>query len=309
MTTTPSPTTPSLERPQKTEGNPDDFSATLEKVKAMQEREVATPGFNPWAKTLLLTHGVKTRRAVLWFHGYTATPVDYKRLAELCYEKGYNVLVPCIPHHGFKDRFSGEMSKLNSRELIRFTEKMVDLAHALGDEVIVAGHSMGGVMAAWVAQEHADVKTVLMIAPFFGARVIPTGLTKAASYAVRILPDMKRWWDPVKKEKVDGPEFSYVKYSTRSLGQIMNISFQIVSQAQLKPPTAQAVWMIINDGDESVNNALNQRLVALWQKSGAKQVHTFRFPAELDIPHDCMSVEQPKGRTDLVYAELMKRIL
>lgn len=297
--------------PLKTEGlpqPPQDFCAVIEKIKAIQAREVATPGFNPKSKTLLLTHGARTRRAVLWFHGYTDTPRQFKKLAELCYEKGYNVLVPCVPHHGFKDRLSGEMSNLNSKELIRFTEEMVDLMHGLGDEISVAGISMGGVMAAWAAQERADVKTAILIAPFFGARIIPAGLTKIAAYGSQFLPDIKQWWDPVRKEKMIGSETGYMKNSTHSLGQILRMGFQIFSAARFKPPAAESIWMIINDGDESVNNGLNQRLVTLWEKSNAKNVQSFHFPAELDIPHDCINIEQPKSRTKLVYAELMKRM-
>lgn len=269
---------------------------------------MATPGFNPKVKTLLLTHGARTRRAVLWFHGYTDTPLQFKKLVELCYEKGYNVLVPCVPHYGFKDRLSVEISKVKSGELVRFSDKMVDLMHGLGEEIIVGGLSMGGAMTAWVAQERPDVKLAIIIAPFFGAWMIPTGLIKIAAYGVQILPDIKQWWDPVKKEKGDGSEYSYLQNSTHSLSQIMRLGFQVFSFAGQKPPAVEAIWMIINDADKSVKYVMNERLVTLWKKSSAKNVQSFHFPASLGLPHDCITVEQPKGNTRLVYAELMKRI-
>lgn len=287
---------------------PASFEAALDQIKAMQETELATPGFNPAAQTIALTRGARTRKAVVWFHGYTNVPCQFKRLAELCYEQGYNALVPCIPHHGYSDRLSGEMSKVKTAELIRFTERMVDLAHGLGEEIVVAGLSMGGVMAAWVAQQRADVKTALIIAPFLGARVIPTALTKTVAYGLRFLPDIQQWWDPELKEKAYGSPYSYLKNSTRSLGQILQMGLRIFEQGRRTPPAAESIWMFINDADRSVNNELNQHLVDLWQKSRPRQVQCFHFPAELGIPHDCISLEQPRGRPELVYAEIMKRL-
>jgi hypothetical protein len=66
--------------------------------------------------------------------------------------------------------------------------------------------------------------------------------------------------------------------------------------------------MVINDHDESVNNELCQELVDSWYLSGARNVQTYHFPDELGIPHDCISIEQPKGNTRIVYAALMKMV-
>jgi esterase/lipase len=169
-----------------------DYETAVARIQAIQARELVTPGFNPELKTIFLTHGDKAGQAVLWLHGYTAAPLQFKQLAELCFQNGCNVLVPCIPHQGFKDRLSPEVSRVKATELVSFTDEMIDLTHGLGESVIVGGLSLGGVMTCWAAQERADISTAIIIAPFLGARIIPAGLTKFAAYGTQLLSDIKQ---------------------------------------------------------------------------------------------------------------------
>jgi esterase/lipase len=285
-----------------------DYPAALDRIQAMQSVEVLQPGFDPALKTILLTHGHKTRRAVLWFHGYTAAAPQFRPLAELCFERGYNVLIPCLPHHGFRDRMSVETSQMKTQELAQVTAAMVDLMHALGDDIVVGGLSMGGALACWVAQERADVKTVVIVAPFLGARIIPTHLTRVVAHVTQFVLDIRQWWDPKLKEDLAGPDYGYVQHSTRSLGQILKLGFQVADAARRRPPAVADIWMVLNDNDKSVNNEMAERLAASWQKAGAKSVCTFRFPAALGLPHDLISIEQPHANPQLVYSELIKMV-
>jgi len=285
-----------------------DFTSGLEKIQALQSAEIAQPDFNPNLKTILLTHGQKTRRAVLWFHGYTAATPQFRPLAEHSFERGCNVLVPCVPHHGFKDRMSSEVSRVKAQELLDFTSKMVDVMHALGDEIVVGGLSMGGALAAWVAQERPDVKTAVIVAPFLGPFIIAAPLTRPVAHATQLLPDIRQWWDPVKKEAIAGPEYGYLQHSTRSLGQILKLGFQVAETARRRPPAVADIWLALNDNDHSVNNVMAERLAASWQKAGAKSVRTFHFPVSLGLPHDLISIEQPNAKPQLVYGELMKMV-
>lgn len=284
------------------------YQAAVDRIQAMQTREAATPGFNPALSSVLLTHGSKTQKAVLWFHGYTAATQQFKPLAELCYQRGYNAFVPCFPHHGFLDRMTDEVSKVKAEELVRFADEMVDLTCGLGDEVIVGGLSMGGAMTAWAAQERADVKKAIIVAPFLGGKIIPAPFTWIAAKVLQLLPDQKVWWDAEKKEAIEGPDYGYPQRSNHSLAQILEVGFKVFEFARQKPPAAGEVWMVINDNDESVSNPMAEKLVETWQRSGAKNLHVFHFPVSLGVPHDCISIEQPKANTKVVYEELMRMV-
>jgi esterase/lipase len=282
------------------------YNASLKKIKAIQSRE--TLGYHPSLKTILLTHGKKTQKAVLWFHGYTSGTIQFKPLAELCFKKGYNVLVPCLPHHGLKDRMSEEVSKVKMKELIQFTHDMVDVMQGLGEEIVVGGLSMGGVMTSWVAQNRRDVSRAIIIAPFLGARIIPTRLTSLVVAGLGILPDIKQWWDPEKKMNSDGPKYGYPRHSTKSLRQIIKLGMKVRSDARKEPPAAGKVFMVINDHDKAINNELCQELVDHWQHSRAHHLQTYHFPDELGIPHNCISSEMPGSNTKLVYGVVMKMV-
>ena len=285
-----------------------EYSAALEKIQAIQTAEVAQEGFDPRLQTILLTHGQKTHRAVLWFHGYTAAAAQFRQLGEICYQRGYNVLVPCVPHHGFKNRMSPETSRVKAQELLQFTPAMVDLMHGLGDEVVVGGLSMGGALASWVAQNRGDVRTAVIVSPFLGAKIIPTNLTRVVAFGMQFLPDNKRWWGPELKEASAGPDYGYVQNSTHSLGQILKLGFQVADAARSRRPLVADIWMAVNDNDQAVNNEMAERLVASWQKAGAKSVRNFHFPASLGLPHDLISIEQPGANPQVVYDELMKMV-
>jgi esterase/lipase len=284
------------------------YPAALEKIQAMQSAETDQPGFDPDLQTILLTHGQNTRRAVLWFHGYTSAVPQFRHLAQQCFDRGYNVLLPCMPHHGFKDRMSPETSQVKAQELVQFAGAMVDLMHGLGEEIVVGGLSAGGVLACWAAQERPDVKTVVIVAPFLGAKIIPTRVTRIAAFGMRLLPDVRQWWDPELKDAIAGPDWGYAQHSTHSLGQVLKLGFQVADAARRSPPAVDDIWVVLNDNDEAVNNEMAERLAVRWQKAGAKSLRIFRFPAALGLPHDLISIEQPHAKPQLVYSELMKMV-
>jgi len=200
------------------------------------------------------------------------------------------------------------MSRVKAQELARFADEMVDIMHGLGDEIVVGGLSMGGAMTAWVAQERPDVAVAIIVAPFLGAKIVPDALIRVVAQATQILPDIQDWWDPQKKEKMDGPHYGYFKRSYRSLGQILKLGFQVFDSAAKQPPSARQVWMVTNEHDDSVSNPMADRLVASWRKSGAKNVQTFCFPDALEIPHGCICVDDPHANTGPVYKELMRMV-
>jgi hypothetical protein len=42
-----------------------------------------------------------------------------------------------------------------------------------------------------------------------------------------------------------------------------------------------------------------------WYKTKPEAVHIYHFPDELGIIHDCITIEQPRQKVDIVYPVLM----
>jgi pimeloyl-ACP methyl ester carboxylesterase len=86
--------------------------ARFEKLRSGEESAV-----NPLARSILLTHGVRTEKVIVFFHGYSSSPQQFRQLGERFYQLGYNVLVPLLPHHGMADRKLDNLSRLRAEEL------------------------------------------------------------------------------------------------------------------------------------------------------------------------------------------------
>ena len=95
--------------------------------------------------------GAPTRRVLVYFHGLSNSPQSFVALAERFVAQGDAVLIPRLPRHGYADRLTPALAGLTAEALVDAAAEVVDLAAGLADEVLVAGISLGGVLAGLVA--------------------------------------------------------------------------------------------------------------------------------------------------------------
>jgi len=258
-------------------------------------------GVNPVCKSYALTHGHKTPRVLVYFHGFTNCPEQFRQLGQTFFERGYNILAPRAPFHGMLDRLTADLAKLTAEDLIASTEDVVNLACGLGDEVIVAGLSGGGVMAAWAAQQRSDVALAVVAAPALGLPFVPPLISEAARRAIGALPNRFLWWDPRVKEALQDSPHAYPRWPTKALGEIMRLGAMLRTEAKRAAPAAKCVIMVINDNDLAVNNRMAWRLLADWRKLGGDRVQEYSFPKAQGVFHDMIDPTQSRQRIDIVY--------
>ncbi len=135
-----------------------DYAAAVARIGSIQAREdsIVAPG----GGSILLTHGARTARIVVLFHGLTDSPLQYFPFAQRLFAQGDNVFVPRLPHHAERGGHFADMGRLTAQELRDLGDVSVDVARGLGDTVIVSGLSAGGTIAAWVGQYRSDVGRV-----------------------------------------------------------------------------------------------------------------------------------------------------
>ncbi len=109
----------------------------------------------------------KTERVIILMHGMTNCPSSLLNLLPNSMSKAYNVLIPRMPHNGLADLDTDDLRYLKPAELRDCSNAMVDIARGLGDHITYLGLSVGGLMAAWVAQYRDDVNKAVIIAPSF----------------------------------------------------------------------------------------------------------------------------------------------
>jgi carboxylesterase len=282
-----------------------DYDAALERIQALRADE--GDEYHPDCRLKFMDHGWKTERVIVFLHGYTNCPEQFRQLGELFFEQGYNVLITPQPHMGLADRMNHEHERLTAEELAAYTSSVIDIAQGLGEHVSLVGLSGGGVMAAWAAQERSDLDLAVVIAPSFGYTFIPDFLTAPALNLFRRLPNFYQWWDPVSKSNIE-PDYGYPRFATRALADILRLAYWVRDAACRETPAAEAILVITNAGDIAVDNVPTDNLVHCWRQQGYQPLSTYQFDASLKLEHDLIDPSQKNQHIDIVYPQLVELI-
>jgi pimeloyl-ACP methyl ester carboxylesterase len=285
------------------ESRPDpttDYAQALERLdqlKALDDDRV-----NPVCLSRGLLHGQRTRRVVVLVHGLTNCPQQWAPFADLLHARGINVLLPRMPHHGFADRLTTDMGNLRAEELRDFGDLVVDIAAGLGDEVVMAGISAGGIVAAWAGQYRSELAKSVMIAPSLGFGAFGGKAQLLIMNLALLLPDIATQ----RFTKVDrAMPYAYIGWSSRSLGEVLRLGLATFIAALKERPAVQNLLVITNANDPAVNNNLTRQLVSLWQARGLLQVKFYEFDRSEKLEHDLIDPNNPNQRIDMVYPILL----
>lgn len=133
-----------------------EFEQTRRELSALVSHERHLP--------VLRTHQRKTLVSVLYFHGLYESPQYAKGIIESFHAQGFNVYAPLLSGHWRKD--------LSATSRTHFTDWLADLrgamsvARKLGERVILAGFSTGGLLALRGALEYPrEVAQLVLWAP------------------------------------------------------------------------------------------------------------------------------------------------
>lgn len=99
---------------------------------------------------------------VLLVHGYTATTVEVRLLGQYLHERDYTVLGPLLPGHGTTPM---EMNRCHWRDWAAAVKSAYDRLSSVCSKTFIAGESMGGLLALYLAAEHPEVAGVMTYAP------------------------------------------------------------------------------------------------------------------------------------------------
>ncbi|MFN8371400.1 MAG: alpha/beta fold hydrolase [Anaerolineae bacterium] len=255
--------------------------------------------------SIALTHGQQVERAVVFFHGYTNCPEQFRILGERLHAQGYNVWIPRMPYHGLSDRMNDEHRQITARQLMQWGSDAIDIAQGLGKQVSVAGISGGGILTAWIAQTRSDVALALAIAPTFSYRQIPKAFVRQLTNFALTLPNLFVWWNPKLREQAPGPQYGYPRFATHAVAEVLRLGLLLRQLARSTKPAAASIIVTMNPNDLIVDDALVNAVVADWRAHGAR-VETYTFGAELAVGHDIIDPHQPDQQTEVIYPTILR---
>ena len=132
-----------------------DYDAAVAEIDAIWTEESETADFNPVCHSILMSHGERVERAIVFYHGFTSCPEQFRELGQRFFDLGYNVYIPLAPYHGLTERYGYALENLTAADLAAHGTETADIAQGLGEHVTVSGLSGGGAIAAWLAQYRA----------------------------------------------------------------------------------------------------------------------------------------------------------
>jgi pimeloyl-ACP methyl ester carboxylesterase len=272
-------------------------TAAVERIRADERDDVIQP-----CRSRVLTHGEKTERAVVLVHGLTNCPAQWERFAREVYERGWNVLVLRLPEHGLGDPATGKIGSvshlkdLDAEKLARYADQAVDIGRGLGEHTDVIGLSLGGTVAAWIAQERADVDRVVAIAPAIGMPTFPYAFTWGITNLFEHLPD-------ISVGGVTKLAHEYQGWSTGGIGDTFVLGKFVREEAGEEEAAAPEISVMLNPNDETISNPLAEDLVERWRAHG-HEVTLYWLPKAPALEHDVIDPGQPWARPAFVYPKV-----
>ena len=230
--------------------------------------------------------------AVILLHGLTASPPAWRAVAEELAARGRPVVVPRLLLHGHADRMTTALRAIRVRALVDDVAAIVRAVVELGEDVTIAGHSLGATLALDVASYGPPTARVVAVAPFLGIAGVPHELHPLLLWAMAFVPNVFLWWDPVARERLE-PLHGYPRYPLVALRAGIAIADRARDDAH-RAPQIRAIDIVINDGETSVNNRTAQRLAEDWRTAGASiAVHRL---SGLGWSHDIIEPVKPPAR-------------
>lgn len=110
--------------------------------------------------------GVKTQMALLYIHGFSASPEEIRPLPDLVAQSlGANIYFTRLTGHG---QDGAAMAQASLADWQRDVSAAVAIAQMIGDEIILMGCSTGCTLATLALAQGVTARTVIHISPNFG---------------------------------------------------------------------------------------------------------------------------------------------
>jgi pimeloyl-ACP methyl ester carboxylesterase len=263
------------------------------KTQSREQQQVS-----PLARSILLTHGYRTAKVILFFHGYSSSPPQFRALGEEFFRRGYNVIIPRLPGHGMADRKVTNLSNVQAEELRNCADENVDIAIGLGEKVYVGGLSAGGVLTAWIAENRKEVSRVLLIAPCFALG------RKAGTFIQRLGVALLATFPGIALDSyADTPaaDYAYPGFSAKAFAQLLRLSIAIFASAVEHPVAVQEVCLVTSKNDQAVSDFATLQLVGIWRFKGLRRLVSIDLPKDTNVGHDMIDPVDGKKETDIVY--------
>jgi esterase/lipase len=202
----------------------------------------------------------KTSVALLFIHGFSASAEEIRPLPDLVARPlGANIFFTRLTGHG---QDGPAMGRATFAEWQRDVAEAIEVAQAIGDEIILMGCSTGCTLAALALAGGVDAKAVVHVSPNFGLR------NRAVQFLMD-MPGVKHWGHLVAGktrsfEPINDAHKAYwtTEYPTHAVHPMAD-AVRAVRHADLSQIKTPALFAF-NEVDQVVHPADIRRVVSRW---------------------------------------------
>lgn len=191
---------------------------------------------------------------VILIHGFTATTVEVRPIAEFLHSEGYTIAAPLLPGHGTSPE---ELNNQKWENWIDFVSEMVEHCKENHETIFIGGESMGGLITCYLAASMKDIKGIMLYAP--ALKVNNLAFSKFIRFFKKVIPKKNVDEIPAKDEF---PWQGYKVHPTRAAYQMYLL--QKITRKKLKLINQPAIIFqgkfdntISPDGSKFIYNNIN----------------------------------------------------
>ena len=204
--------------------------------------------------------GVKTPVALLYIHGFSASPEELRPLPDIiAKELGANIHFTRLTGHG---QDGAAMATATYADWRRDVAEAVEIAQTIGDEIIIMGCSTGCTLGTLALADGVPAKAAIFISPNFGLR-------NRVAQIVLDAPGVKHWgkyvagrtrrFDPINDGHTAYWTTSYPTEAVHPMGEAV----RAVRRADLSTVTTPA-FFCLNEADTVVHPRDARKVAARW---------------------------------------------
>lgn len=145
----------------------------------MNNSLIMNPDLNGCTFSLNGTNGI----CVILIHGFTATTVEVRPIAEYLNHEGFSVNAPLLPGHGTSPEDLNRQTWKNWVDTVVEIYRQCKIDH---EKIFIGGESMGGVITCYLAALFPEIKGIMLYAP--AIKVEKLGYSKYIRFFRKLIP-------------------------------------------------------------------------------------------------------------------------
>ena len=219
----------------------------------------------------------------LLLHGFMGTPKTCRPLAEHLQAFGVSCLGPLLPGHG---RFPDQLHKVPNQAWLDEAESWYWRLREQCQDLFIVGHSMGGIIGAYLARKFGNVRGLVLLAPPY---VVPDPRMKLMWFIRYVKPWFTPWHsrslNSIARERVhdfdpnidvDDPALqAWLAETTRFPTSALDEMCKMAALGRTLWPQLTLPVLVLQGGKDRATSPQTAQQVYDHIKNGGKQIVTY----------------------------------